>query len=729
MNVSAPSASALASCVHLLACAAVLCLTGPAAIAQAAGSDYTASMPSVEKVKAQIQGPDAIDTAARQVAVFEYLQVYIDRIKSARDYRGPYSPGEQRLRTDYAKAQYDVTQSFKASHTPAEVTRFNQLEGQYSVNNAETWIKQLEGQQAADTYRGAQASLSETYNRVQEQTQKQLDQFNGKSGSGSGSIAGDPVLDPMGIFAKAEADRIKDPELRRCLELGDSLDACQGVGAIQGMASILFPFAEKEDKNAPPPVAGLMLVGMYHSRTDLPEISIGAGEATIHKCGTLVEDAHAYSIRRVGGSLQIVISNEPDPIVLTLRPDGSLAGPGSVQVKGRIITGYNTTTSTVMVNGAPAAAQGYYCNGPCSTSTSVPVYGPSMQRCTISQLAPQPPPAPQEAPKLFGMEKMFGLDHPVAPIYGFRLIGQYASSNGMKLQFDDQTVIVECGQAHIRIPYTLESTANGFVAHVQNAGGAFLLALAPDNTLRGSGSTSVNGRLVTAIKDDDVSFTPHNESCNVGTFAPRAQRNIMLASNGPMPSLPASYSAPTPSPVAPVEPEAAIAPSSAPARSATAPSSSALEASLAGAGISAAPTGGRTQLRVLLSSNFAGPNPLASQAVFVSRKRMDQILRELGVPVPANATPAQAIKALQTLCHSPQGCTAIMQKLPSYYVTTTKLDTAGKATLSANAATGQYYFFAVIPSNGGTIMWDIPANLAAGDNTITFTQANSERVQ
>jgi len=122
-------------------------------------------------------------------------------------------------------------------------------------------------------------------------------------------------------------------------------------------------------------------------------------------------------------------------------------------------------------------------------------------------------------------------------------------------------------------------------------------------------------------------------------------------------------------------------------------------------------------------------NPLAGQAVFVSRKPMDQILRELGVPVPPKATPAQAMKALQTLCHEPQGCSTIMQKLPSYYVTTAKLDGTGKAALNATAATGAYYFFAVIPSNGGTVMWDLPATLVAGDNSVTFTQANAERVE
>jgi hypothetical protein len=132
---------------------------------------------------------------------------------------------------------------------------------------------------------------------------------------------------------------------------------------------------------------------------------------------------------------------------------------------------------------------------------------------------------------------------------------------------------------------------------------------------------------------------------------------------------------------------------------------------------------------VLLSSNFGGTNPLAGQAVFVSRKPMDQILRELGVAVPARATPGQAMKALQMQCHSAQGCSSVIQGMSKYYVTTTKLDTSGKATLAATAATGPYYFFAIVPNGGGSLVWDLLANLSAGDNSVTFTQANSERVQ
>jgi hypothetical protein len=154
-----------------------------------------------------------------------------------------------------------------------------------------------------------------------------------------------------------------------------------------------------------------------------------------------------------------------------------------------------------------------------------------------------------------------------------------------------------------------------------------------------------------------------------------------------------------------------------------------MEAALAGAGISGTASASRAQLRVLLSANFTGANPLAGQAVFVTRKPMDQILRELGVAVPAKATPAQAMKLLQAQCHAPQGCTSAIQGLSKYYVTTAKFDTTGKATLNATAATGPYYFFAIVPGSGGSLVWDVLANLAAGDNTVNFTQANAERLQ
>lgn len=133
-------------------------------------------------------------------------------------------------------------------------------------------------------------------------------------------------------------------------------------------------------------------------------------------------------------------------------------------------------------------------------------------------------------------------------------------------------------------------------------------------------------------------------------------------------------------------------------------------------------------MRVLISANFAsGANPMAGQAVYVMRERMDGVLRKLGVPVPANATPGKAMQALTTTCRS-QDCSAVFSGLNSYYVTAAKLDSSAKATLSAQAATGPYFFFAFVQTASGSYVWDVPANLAAGDNNVTLTQANAEVV-
>ena len=216
-----PTASLYQFALPVLICEVALAQAPPTS------GDYTAALPSVEKVKAQLKGTDATDTVARQVAVFTYLQTYITRIRDARKYGGPFTAGEEKLMRDYALAGYQLSQDFTKTHSPEEVKAFQQLEGRYEINNALGWIKQLQGQQAADTYSGTEASLADSYKQHEDRLQQQMKQDQGK---GRSSIAGDAVLDPMGIFAGAEANREKDPELRRCLELGATLDNCEGMG-------------------------------------------------------------------------------------------------------------------------------------------------------------------------------------------------------------------------------------------------------------------------------------------------------------------------------------------------------------------------------------------------------------------------------------------------------------------------------------------------------------------
>jgi hypothetical protein len=484
------------------------------------------------------------------------------------------------------------------------------------------------------------------------------------------------------------------------------------MGALEGMASILMPFAGKADANAPSPVAGVVLVGDYHSKAQLPSLSFGNGSATLQDCGSLVPGNHDYTLRKSGSTVQLVLANEPEPITVTLQPDGTLSGPGSVLVKGSVVTGYTTTTKTLMVDGAYAASQGYDCNGPCSTSSSAANYAPKIERCTIGSMAFAPS-KPVTAPKT-GLRMLDVMSASTPVVTGFRMTGRYVDASGLTLEFNNDSVTLDCGKAHTKSPYTVDNTPTGFVVHVQNGGGAFLLGVAPDNTLRGSGSTTVNAKLVSSIGGDNVSFTPHSESCNVGTFAARSKRNTMRASNGPIPAAPASYSSPAPTAVPWPGPAVAVTPAP-PVSTAT----------------TAASDGPRAAFRVLLSSSFSGTNPLAGQTVFVMRKPIDQVLRELGVAVPPNASAAVAMKALQTFCHSPHGCSSAITGLRSYNVAVTKLDASGAATLSATTTLGPYYFFAVTPPSSSTasLIWDVPANLVAGDNKITFTNANAQRMQ
>ena len=86
------------------------------------------------------------------------------------------------------------------------------------------------------------------------------------------------------------------------------------------------------------------------------------------------------------------------------------------------------------------------------------------------------------------------------------------------------------------------------------------------------------------------------------------------------------------------------------------------------------------------------------------------------------------MQTLSTSCHT-MDCRLVITGLGNYYVTTAKLDSTGKATLSAQAQTGPYFLFALVRNpDGSSLLWDIPTTLHEGENTITLTAANAEVV-
>jgi hypothetical protein len=645
-------------------------------LSQAASSDYTNDLPSVERVKAEIKGSDATDTLARQVAVFTYLQAYIDRIKLNRDYRGNYTPGEQKMRGAYSLAAYQMSQAYAKTHTPAEATAFERLHGQYEMNSEfyKDWSKRLIGPQTASAYKSAEAGLAAAGERRYQQEMAEYKRDRAAQQAADKQIFGTQGLsdDPTAVAT------------RRCLELGGSSVGCMGKGLGAGFMDLIGFGAEAQESLTGPGRAGVVLSGLYKNPATVTTLDFGADGVSIGGCGKLVADSHGYTIDKRPGSVRIDIINEPNPIVLTMRPDGGLTGPGVIDVKGRIIVGYFTST--------------HYENGVATGTTSTPDYRPAMARCAIGSLTmPSPPKAAPASAQPAGDSGILGMVTGLVSTFapgngevGLRMAGKYGNGK-LLLDFSDNSLVLDCGQAHVRAPYTVENTPGALIVHVQNSGGPFTLALQPDHSLLGSGSTTVNGRLVTGMNGENVAFAPHSESCEVGTLRPKTgsarATSVATASHAP-------------------------APVTTPATGVSAP------AVASGAGI-----------KITISSSFpGGANPLAGTGVTLMSERFDTLLRKVGAPISADATPGKAVQAYAANCLPPRSCPAYAAAMHPYYVAKGTFDSTGKVILTAPVPAGSYFVFCSAKAPNGALVWDVPAVLKAGDNAITLTTANAELI-
>ena len=96
---------------------------------------YLSEMPSVEKVKWEIQGSSPDDTLARQVAVFVYLPHIVERRKDPRRKYGDITDDEARIVGAYNLAAYEMSQAYAKSHTPEETKNFGFAHGKYEMDS------------------------------------------------------------------------------------------------------------------------------------------------------------------------------------------------------------------------------------------------------------------------------------------------------------------------------------------------------------------------------------------------------------------------------------------------------------------------------------------------------------------------------------------------------------------------------------------------------------------
>ena len=478
--------------------------------------------------------------------------------------------------------------------------------------------------------------------------------------------------------ASPGADRSSDPTAiatRRCLKLGGTSGTCIGKGFTSGLMDMI---GLNTESLTGPRKAGVVLSGLYHIPATPASLNFGTDRVTISGCGKLVDEALGYGLAKGPNSLVLTVDNEPRPLVLTMRPDGGLSGPGAVDVKGNVIIGHHTVTSTLYVNGSPAV--GGSCGGVCTTSTTVPDYAAKIERCTIGSLNPPPSPAATSAGNDSGLLGLLigvagSLEPP--PLPGLRMSGQYGGS-GLRLDFTEHSVILDCGQAHVRQPYTVENAPGTLLIHVQNSGGPFSLTILPDNTLRGSGSTTVNGRLVSGMQGDAVAYTPRSERCEVATFAASSPGAAGPSSSGP------------------AAPATSIAVSA----------------------------------RLSIASAFpAGPNPLVGKAIFLYKDSFTNVARKAGATVAPGATPGQALRGFLMSCRPPGDCSAVNAAMEPLIAGRASIGSTGRATVTPLLPPGRYFVSGAARSGAGVLVWDVPVDLKPGDNSVVLEPGNAESVR
>jgi len=455
---------------------------------------YLNEMPAVDFVKQEIQGKDATDTLARQVAVFTKLTLVISSFRLAAN-RYDLTPDEAKITGKYNLAAYELEQGYKKTHTAAEAEAFLHLHGHYELMDP-ALDKEMRSKLFSTAFLQQLANADKTWLQAL-QAHKEEEKRAGEQAAQGGSpfIRNDP-----GTLAA-----------RRCVELGGSELECVGKGFWTGLMDMAGMAGVDVNALKASEPTGVVLNGGYQESGGL-WLNFGTTTFTLTGCGKLVPNGHSYAISKRPNQLLINVKSEPTAFLLSMGSDGKLSGPGPVDVKGQIITGYRRIWMQEYHNGIAVAGGGYW--------TSEPIYAPKTERCTIATLAQAPPPPPEKNPLINELTSMLNSVTPQGPP-GLRMSGKYVSQGGLTLEFAADAVVMDCGVAHVKEPYTVENTPNEILVNIKNGASPFRVALQANGTLSGSGSAAIAGRVVTGTTQNALTYAPKTASCAIGTLAPQ----------------------------------------------------------------------------------------------------------------------------------------------------------------------------------------------------------------
>jgi hypothetical protein len=514
---------------------------------------------------------------------------------------------------------------------------------------------------------------------------------------------------PMPGSAGAKPQTPEEKALNRCITAGRLPASCTGnqlLGAFSQMVAQVLPSAAKE----PPP--GLNMAGVFEGAGKWRLDFIDGG--VLVNCSFLSPNQENYNIEFKNGRTVIVVDTRPKPLLLTLNADGTIVGPGPLQIEGVVATGYTSggdgssysggyhdkygnsiTNSAAASGGEVYDAGGNRVYGATSSGGAAghATFSSRTATCPALNLSSKGASVGMQTMQTDLLKSMFGGDKGAPTPPGLRVHGNYAAQTGFSVEFYPESVIVACGEPARAYPYEVVANGSQTAVKVGDPGHPLLLNMKQDGTLDpGAGSYLVHGRRITGQNNDgDFTFAPLETTCNLGILVPGAK------------------------PSAPPPTAAAGSNASGGGRPATGPAGPAVP--------------GNAVLSLTSGFVAAQPgavNPLAGKTFILLKSSFDNVLAENGFPVPAGIAPYRAMVVACT--QRTQDCQTATAAINANTVTGVKADATGKATFSG-VAPGGYYLMGATFTNGQMLEWNIRVELRSGANTIALDVRNATLVR
>jgi hypothetical protein len=663
--------------------------------AQTATPAYIAEMPSVDQVMKAMQAGDPDETAARQMAAFTQLKTMIEELAGPRYYKPGLTPEETKLSQAYYTAYYQITQLkpqyksfvamkgydidpkfrnelFQKCFPPTFAAEYPKLVAQAKSQN-----QALHAQ--AEQIRGKQAAVN------QAQAQKSATQI--QAAIDSGKIR--PPAPPMSPEQRT---------LNRCITSGRLPASCTGnslLGAFSQMVGQVLPEAAKEA--LPGPVMAGVFEGAGSWRLDFIDGGV------LVNCNVLSPNQENYKIEFKNGHAIIIVETTPKPLVLTLNPDGTIVGPGPLQLDGVIASGYQSGGSSYGQvykdsSGNLYDSSGNRIYGNVNNLPGHATFSSKRVTCPALNLSTKGAGVGVQTMQTDLLKSMFGGEKGPPTPPGIRMHGIFAAPTGFSVQFFPESAVIGCGADAARAyPYSLVAEGSSATIKISAPDRPLILTRKPDGSLDpgATGPYQVHGRYITGKNnDDDFTFGPLEQTCNLAVLAPS---QAIPGSGG----------------------TAATATTTA----ANLGTSASNENGGGTLSTPAAPLGNASLSIVTGFANEVGvPNPLAGHPYVLLRDAYADIVAKAGVNVPAGMS---AYKYVGMACgnRTPE-CQKVTDAIKANAASAVRADANGSGTFPG-VPPGRYYLMISTRHKNQALVWGQAVQLKAGQNSLKLDESNA----